>query len=241
MVYLLNYLHLSAYTVIFIAAYYVTLVYRFVPTAFVIGWCLYAFVTVGHDCIHGSFSPYTRVNKMLSFICMNMIRMPREKWKEEHSSHHRDPGSESDNMLLVGGNFFLELKHLLVSQKPTPFIKELPKLPLLCGLCFLPWYCLPVVWISMIWCFMYLSLSPHITDPHLLSWPVEKEKVAEDIALNIFPCSHLYTFLAGGLNIHGCHHKNCKWTRSELMAEAQTEGYKCINTLSDFFKLLWYR
>ena len=239
MKYLLNYLHLLGYTVVFGAAYYIVLFYRFVPASIILGWCLYAFVTIGHDCIHGSFSPYPRLNYTLSFICMNMILMPREKWKEEHSAHHRDPGNEEDNMLLIGGNFFFELKHLLLSQRPTPLVQELPKVPLLVGLCFLPWYCLPLVWISMLWCFMYLSLSPHITDPHLRAW--DKEKLAEEIALNIFPASHLYTFLAGGLNIHGCHHKNCKWTRSELMQEARADGYMRIDTVGKFLTLLWNR
>jgi len=67
-----------------------------------------------------------------------------------------------------------------------------------------------------------------------------KPKQAEDIAVNIFPHSHLYCFLAGALNIHAPHHKNPRWTRSELFEEAKNpeSKYKSIHTIFEFYKLL---
>lgn len=209
--------------------------------ACILGWSIYALVTVGHDCIHGSFSPFPPINDALAFVCMSMLLMPKSRWKKEHSDHHADPGGVDDHMLLEGGKWWLEMKHLLAANRAHSMWDEVPKLPMFVALCLLPLYCLPLVWLSMLLSFMYLSLSTHILDPHLRTWDAEKKETPEDVAWNIFPQSHFYTFLAGGLNIHGCHHKNCKWTRSELMREAELGEYHDIRTCTQFAHLLWNR
>ena len=242
MKYALNYIHFVLYVAIYAGSYYGAYTVNNPPIecllACTLGWSVYALVTVGHDCIHGSFSPFPYVNDALAFVCMSMLLMPRSRWKTEHSHHHADPGGAEDNMLLEGGTWWSEMKHLLAANQPHSLWDEVPKLPMFVSMCLLPLYCLPLIWLSMLLSFMYLSLSTHILNPHLRLW---EEKKPEDIAWNIFPQSHVYTFVAGGLNIHGCHHKNCKWTRSELMREALTPGYQTINTCSAFTGLLWYR
>ena len=240
--YFLNYIHLNLYVIIFILSYYITYTYKFpfcLISSITLGWSLYAFVTIGHDCMHKNFSPYPKLNKILSYIFLNGILIPREVWQEEHSLHHSDPGNPNDNMLLGENNIFSEIINLVKSQKKNSISKKLYKLPLIISFLFLPLYCLPIIWLSMILSFIYLSLSPHIIENNLRNWKGEKKP--EDIALNIFPQSHLFCFLAGGLNIHGCHHKNPRWTRYQLFEEAKNEGYKEINTIYEFINLLWNR
>lgn len=240
--YILNYVHLILYIITFVMSYYVTYTYKFpfcLFTSITLGWSLYAFVTIGHDCMHQNFSPHPKINEFLSFIFLNGIITPREIWQEEHSLHHSNPGNPDDNMILECTNIISDIIHLVKTQKKIPLSKELFKAPLFISLLFLPLYCLPIIWLSMILSFIYLSLSAHIIETNLRNW--DGEKKPEDIALNIFPHSHLFCFLAGGLNIHGCHHKNPRWTRQELFEEAKKEGYKEINTVSEFVYLLWNR
>ena len=241
--YLLNYIHLVLYLFIFSLSYYITYTCNFpicLISSITIGWSLYAFVTIGHDCMHHNFSPYIKLNKFLSYIFLNCILTPKEVWQEEHSLHHSDPGNTKDNMILEHNNLFSDIIHLVKSQKKSPIKKKICKLPLLISLLFLPIYCLPIIWLSMVCSFIYLSLSAHIIENNnLRNWKGEKKP--EDIALNIFPHSHFFCFLAGGLNIHACHHKNPKWTRYELLKQAKNNGYKNINTISEFINLLWNR
>lgn len=237
--YLLNYIHLLLYVIILITSYYSTYSYKFpisLMSSISLGWSLYALVTIGHDCMHKNFSPYPKLNKLLSYLFLDCILMPKEVWQEEHSLHHLNPGDDNDNMLLQGNNFFYEILNLVKSQKKVSFLKSLPKFPLIISLLFLPLYCLPIIWLSMVFSFAYLSLSAHIVKPNLKEWKGEKKP--EDIALNIFPRSHFYCFLAGGLNIHRCHHKNPRWTRKQLMIESKKHGYKSINNISEFINLL---
>jgi len=242
--YFLNYIHLNLYLIIFILSYYITYTYKFpscLISSITLGWSLYALVTVGHDCMHKNFSPYPKLNKILSYLFLNGILMPRDVWQEEHSYHHSNPGSPEDGMILDGNNFFCEIKNLLCSKHNTTILKELGKLPLIISLLFLPLYCIPIIWLTTLCSFAYLSLSTHIVEPNIRTMDHNKLKAAEDIALNIFPHSHFFCFLAGGLNIHACHHKNPRWTRQELFKEAKKDGYKEINTIYEFINLLWNR
>ena len=240
--YMLNYIHLFLYIVIFILSYYITYTYKFpfcLFTSITLGWSLYAFVTIGHDCMHENFSPYHNLNKFLSYFFLNGILTSREAWQEEHSSHHHDPGNPNDNMILEGTNIILNIVYLVKNQKKISISKQLFKLPLFISLIFLPFYCLPIIWLSMVLSFIYLSLSAHIIENNIRDWKGEKKP--EEIALNIFPHSYFFCFLAGGLNIHGCHHKNPRWTRQELFEEAEKQGYKEINTIKEFITLMWNR
>lgn len=239
--YVLNYIHLSLYLVCFSSAYYNAYTNHVicVPCSIVLGWSLYAFVTIGHDCMHKNFSPHPRLNRILATLFLNGILMPTYVWQEEHSSHHADPGHLQDTMLLNGDTFFAQLYNLIKAQKKLSIMENITKIPLLVALLLLPWYCLPIVWISMILSFMYLSLTPHITHPHLQLQTKEQRSHPTNIAWNIFPNSHLYTFLAGGLNIHSCHHENPRWTRSQLMKQAKSKQYMTIDTLQGFMTLIY--
>ena len=239
--YLLNCIHLFLYIICFSSAYYfASFPYAAIPCSIVLGWSLYALVTIGHDCMHRSFSPYPTLNKVLARIFLDGILMPSYVWQQEHSGHHAEPGNPHDTMLLDGGTFWVELYNLIKAQKTLTLTENLAKLPLLVALLFLPLYCLPIIWFSMIASFMYLSLTPHITHPHLRLQTKEQRCNPKYVAWNIFPKSHLYTFLAGGLNIHGCHHQNPRWTRYQLMQEANEE-YMTIDSVEGFLTLLYMR
>ena len=108
--YLFNYIHLSLYLLIFGGSYYCTYMYKpwCLLSSIPLGWSLYAFVTIGHDCMHKNFSPYPKFNMILSYIFLNGILMPREIWQKEHSFHHSNPGAPEDHMILDGGNFFMK-------------------------------------------------------------------------------------------------------------------------------------
>ena len=239
--YVLNYVHLFLYILCFICSYYITYASSFcLLSSIFVGWSLYAFVTVGHDCMHKNFTPYSSFNNFFALIFLNGILMPKDLWQMEHRLHHSDPGNENDTMLLDGGTFFTELYHLVKAQKTLTIKENLQKLPLFILLSMLPLYCLPIIWISMIVSFMYLSLTPHITHPHLRQQSQENRLNPKNVAWNIFPKSHLYTFIAGGLNIHACHHENPRWTRSQLMKEANEE-YMTINSVKAYLTLLYTR
>jgi hypothetical protein len=238
--YALNYIHLFGYVIILILSYYCTYMYRpwCILSSIPLGWSLFALVGIGHDCMHGSFSPYPRVNTVLSYLCLNGLLMPRDVWQTEHQVHHTNPGCPEDTMILDGGTVFTEIRNLLCSKHKTTIWGELHKTPLVIGLLFLPLYCVPLIWLSTLCSFAYFGLATHILHPHIRSMDHALPKHAEEIAWNIFPRSHVYCFLSSGLNIHGCHHKNPRWTRSELMHEATGTGYMSIDTVSELYDLL---
>ena len=239
--YILNYIHLFLYIIILVASYYATYVLIFplnILTCVPFGWSLYAMVSVGHDCAHDNFSPYSKMNQILSYVCLNGIVMPRRVWILEHQFHHANPGHPEDNMILDSNSFLSDIKQLLLSKHDTKPVEELAKLPFIVAMLFLPLYCLPIIWITTLSSFAYLSLATHIVDPNIRELDHESPKAAEDIALNIFPKSHLFTFLAGGLNIHAAHHLNPRWTRWELMQESDNHPSKKIETVKDYWYLI---
>ena len=239
--YTLNYIHLLLYTFIFSVSYYTTYSIGFpynMISSIPLGWVLYAFVTVGHDCMHGNFSPNVSFNKILSYICLNGIVMPNHVWMKEHQFHHSNPGHPDDHMILDGKSFLDDIKQLLFSKHDIKPIEELSKLPLLIMLLFLPLYCVPIIWLTTLTSFAYLSLTPHIIDPNIRTLDHTKPKAPEEIAINIFPTSHLYTFIAGGLNIHATHHMNPRLTRYELMLESINHECKNIHTIKEYWYLL---
>jgi fatty acid desaturase len=178
------------------------------------------------------------MNQILSYVCLNGIVMPRRVWILEHQFHHANPGHPDDGMILDSNSFLGDIKQLLLSKHDTKLVEELAKLPLIVAMLFLPLYCLPIIWITTLSSFAYLSLATHIVDPNIRELDHESPKAAEDIALNIFPKSHLFTFLAGGLNIHAAHHLNPRWTRWELMQESDNHPSKKIETVKDYWYLI---
>ena len=248
MKYLLNYVHLVGYVSVFVASYYCTYTYKpwCLLTSIPLGWSLFAMVSIGHDCMHGSFSPYPCVNSVLAYVCLNGVLVPRHVWQSEHETHHANPGCPEDGMILDGDSVFAEIRNLLCTKHKTTFYGELGKVPLVIGLLFLPLYCVPLIWLSTLCSFAYLGLTTHILHPNIRTMDHSLPKHAEEIAWNIFPSSHVYCFLSGGLNIHGCHHTNPRWTRSELMHEATSNNatsteYMTLHTIQEWWHLLTSR
>ncbi len=240
--YLLNYIHFILYVFILITTYILTYSIMFpynVLTSILFGWSLYAMVTIGHDCMHQTFSPYSTLNQIISYVCLNGIVMPSHVWMKEHQFHHANPGHPDDHMILdVPNNYFYNIKQLLLSKHDIKPVEELSKLPLLVSMLFLPLYCVPIIWLTTLTSFAYLSLTPHIIEPDIRSLDHTQLKLPEEIAINIFPKSHFYTFLAGALNIHATHHMNTRWTRSELMKEAIGHDCKNIHSIKEYWRLI---
>jgi omega-6 fatty acid desaturase (delta-12 desaturase) len=59
-----------------------------VPTA---GFLMRTFV-VFHDCAHGSFLPWRRVNTWLGVTCGVLVYTPFHAWRHEHAVHHATAG-----------------------------------------------------------------------------------------------------------------------------------------------------
>jgi len=55
------------------------------------GFLLRTFV-VFHDCTHGSFSPWRRVNTWLGVGCGLLVYSPFHSWRHEHAVHHATAG-----------------------------------------------------------------------------------------------------------------------------------------------------
>jgi omega-6 fatty acid desaturase (delta-12 desaturase) len=59
-----------------------------VPAA---GFLLRTFI-VFHDCAHGSFLPWRRVNTWLGVVCGLLVYSPFHSWRHEHAVHHATAG-----------------------------------------------------------------------------------------------------------------------------------------------------
>jgi omega-6 fatty acid desaturase (delta-12 desaturase) len=55
------------------------------------GFLLRTFI-VFHDCAHGSFLPWRRVNTWLGVICGLIVYSPFHSWRHEHAVHHATAG-----------------------------------------------------------------------------------------------------------------------------------------------------
>eukprot|EP01104_Vermistella_antarctica_P010518 TRINITY_DN2814_c0_g1_i1.p1 TRINITY_DN2814_c0_g1~~TRINITY_DN2814_c0_g1_i1.p1 ORF type:complete len:379 (+),score=47.25 TRINITY_DN2814_c0_g1_i1:111-1247(+) len=55
----------------------------------VLGFSLYGFLAIGHECSHGSFTKWPLVNRCLGSVCMLSAFMPFENWRQAHMLHHR--------------------------------------------------------------------------------------------------------------------------------------------------------
>ena len=55
------------------------------------GFLMRTFV-VFHDCAHGSFLPWRRVNTWLGVACGVLVYTPFHSWRHEHAVHHATAG-----------------------------------------------------------------------------------------------------------------------------------------------------
>ncbi len=54
-----------------------------------LGFSLYGFLAIGHECAHGVFLPKRWQNDLLGSLCYLVAFMPYEGWKQTHLLHHR--------------------------------------------------------------------------------------------------------------------------------------------------------
>lgn len=57
------------------------------------GTMFWALFVVGHDCGHGSFSPYKWVNHLVGHLCHTPILVPFHGWRISHRTHHANTGN----------------------------------------------------------------------------------------------------------------------------------------------------
>lgn len=54
-----------------------------------LGFSLYGYLAIGHECAHGSFTRWPLLNKALGSVTMLAGFMPFENWRQAHFLHHR--------------------------------------------------------------------------------------------------------------------------------------------------------
>ncbi|KAJ5760696.1 Oleate hydroxylase FAH12 [Penicillium odoratum] len=90
-------------------------------------WILYTFVQgcvgtgmwiIGHECGHGSFSEYTRLNDVVGWAIHSLLMVPYFSWKITHARHHRYHGHIDKDVVFVPAT-----EDEVKAQKPTMFSK----------------------------------------------------------------------------------------------------------------------
>lgn len=57
------------------------------------GTMFWALFVIGHDCGHGSFSPYRWLNSLVGHISHTLILVPYHGWRISHRRHHANTGN----------------------------------------------------------------------------------------------------------------------------------------------------
>ena len=243
--YNLNYLHCILYLIIFGITIYLQLHNNTIPNSILVsivfGWNLYAFVTIGHDAMHQTFSHNNYINSVVAFCCLDMIVMPSSVWQQEHQFHHQFPGQHEDNMILEPkSNMIKETFKLLTNKHNGKLYEQLYKIPLfILILSVFQWYYVPIIWFSFLSSFSFFALTPHIIEQNIRLLSSKQRQEAHVVACNIFPQSMIYTFLAGALNIHAMHHLNPRLTRQQLMQQyVEHPEQMNIMTLKGYYQLI---
>lgn len=60
---------------------------------FFTGFLMWAIFVLGHDCGHGSFSRYKRINSFFGHILHSFILVPFHSWRISHRKHHKNTGN----------------------------------------------------------------------------------------------------------------------------------------------------
>jgi len=90
----------SSFPIPFLASYIPT--WSYADAYQVLGWCTYWFLqgtifwgifVLGHDCGHGSFSPYRLLNSIVGNFLHTFLLVPYESWKLSHRHHHKYTGN----------------------------------------------------------------------------------------------------------------------------------------------------
>lgn len=60
---------------------------------FFTGFLMWAVFVLGHDCGHGSFSRYKKVNSFFGHLLHSLILVPFHSWRISHRKHHKNTGN----------------------------------------------------------------------------------------------------------------------------------------------------
>ena len=123
----------------------------------IFGWSLYSISGIGHDAVHGSFSPSKKVNRIVSFLMMDMGPTGSAKnWKHYHNKiHHQNLYSPEDRMRLYSTYV---IKEWWILIRDTWMLGELGifKIPLAYLILQIPYHLIPFVYLSF---FFFCGLS----------------------------------------------------------------------------------
>jgi len=97
------------------------------PTLRVVAWILYGFVQgcvgvgiwiIGHECGHGAFSKFNKLNNVVGWATHSLLMVPFFSWKITHARHHRYHAHIDKDVVFVP---FTESE--IQDQKPTLYRK----------------------------------------------------------------------------------------------------------------------
>lgn len=221
--------------------------------AILLGWSLYGIVTIGHDAVHHSYSPCKPLNRLVSFIVLDMVVSP-SRWTLEHNhNHHHYLKSSKDTMNITKSKYLLiELKNLISSMRKVgkeTFMDEVYRFPFLISMLHLPLVLLPVIYITILLCLGYLTYITHSlsTTRRVPPKPRSREYILDN-TWDVFPDSHFWNFIFGSINVHASHHcypMATRWElithRSHLLARKYPNRYRVIKTWRQLLYLYRHR
>ena len=235
--------HLLVYSFTAISSYYISLYTQSSISAIFLGWSIYGFTTIGHDLLHKP----TKINKMISFYCMDTLIINSEYWILYHNKyHHKDLQGDTDIMKLKGDTLLEEWYYLLEVCGGGSPIDHIYRLPFYYLLYNLRWFQILEVYFTVLFCLAYFT---YITHSHSIESKYPKNSIQHNLdnTLDIFPSSKFINLLFGGINCHATHHcyptcgRSNLYEKSKYLAKTYPEHYRSINTIKELYILYRYR
>ncbi len=132
-------LHFVLYLIIFIISnlyfYLFENIFIKILFSFILGWCIFAISSIAHDALHNSVCESISCNKIIAFVCLDMLFMTSNDWKLFHNKiHHIELKGSDDIMLLDGSNFIIELyntikKHFFMKKTSGSIVIYIYRIP----------------------------------------------------------------------------------------------------------------
>ena len=236
-------IHTLIYTTTAISSYYLSLQSQSVLTPVLFGWSIYGFTTVAHDLLHKP----TKRNKMISFLCMDVLLINSDYWIQYHNKyHHTDLDGDNDIMKLKGNTLLEEWYYLLEICKGGTLTDHIYRLPFYYVLHQLRWYQIIEIYMTIFFCLAYFT---YITHSHTVKNNYKKNSIEHNLChtIDIFPESKFINLLFGGINCHATHHcyptcpRSKLYKKSRYLALMYPKHYRSIHTFKQLVNLYKHR